>query len=289
MMKLAGVIAAALVLAGLLQAGKPINKKCPVKTDEAASPDFTATYQGKTLGFCCNDCKDSFEAKPADYAPKIPELKAAPAGQEPAGMVNEWCPVTYLHPNGMKGNPKYTIAINKKLVGFCCDGCRNKFIRAPDNYLKNLPEITGKALPPEEKKDEAKKDDLKKDDPKKDAKPEPTGPCDCKKTVKGFHCTMCKRDLVPDDMRSGLCKRCEVKPVGIEFCVKPGRLPADFKPGTPVPEDRSRVTYECAACGAKGDLETETKHAPTCKPLFGTGLKKVCTKSGTAPHATQEK
>jgi hypothetical protein len=46
------VAAFALVAGVTAQEGKPVNAKCPVKTDQAAKADITTTYQGKTIGFC---------------------------------------------------------------------------------------------------------------------------------------------------------------------------------------------------------------------------------------------
>lgn len=56
-----------------------------------------------------------------------------------------------------------------------------------------------------------------------------------------------------------------------------------------VSEDRARVSYECDSCGVKGDIESEFKHKPDCKPKFGGGLKKICAKSGKAPHVGDDK
>lgn len=53
-------------------------------------------------------------------------------------------------------------------------------------------------------------------------------------------------------------------------------------------EDRARVSYLCEKCNAKGDIESEFKHAADCNrtTTLGSGLKKICAKSGKAPHAT---
>jgi YHS domain-containing protein len=277
----------ALLLAGALQNGEPVNAKCPVKPGEKAAADFTVNYKGKVIGFCCRDCQATFEEKPAEFAAKIPELKG-PAGPPPP--INENCPVTYLHPNSMKANPRYPVTISGKTVAFCCDGCRNKFIRAPDQYLVNLPEITGKKAEPKAAP-EKKGPDAKKDEEGKDAKPAATGPCDVKKLVKGHYCVSCARELAMDDVRGTgvtlICKRCDTKPLTIEYCLKVVRGPA--QPGNPsgLVEDRARISFECGGCGAKADLEADLKHTPTCKPLFG-GPKKVCSKSGTAPHASDK-
>lgn len=116
-----------------------------------------------------------------------------------------------------------------------------------------------------------------------------TGPCDCKKVVKGYYCEKDKRELGPDDMRGTLCKRCEQKPTEIEYCVKLMAKPFDPKKKVqdPPTEDKARISYVCEKCGVKGDIESEIKHKDDCKPSFGSGLKKVCAKSGHMPHATK--
>ena len=54
-------------------------------------------------------------------------------------------------------------------------------------------------------------------------------------------------------------------------------------------EDKARISYECESCGAKGMVESEVKHKPDCKPkTLGRGLKKVCAKSGKAPHISKD-
>lgn len=42
----------AVALAAAAQAGKVINAKCPVKSDQAAKPGITSTYKGSVIGFC---------------------------------------------------------------------------------------------------------------------------------------------------------------------------------------------------------------------------------------------
>jgi YHS domain-containing protein len=262
------------------QSAKPINARCPVKPEKRVVADVTTTYKGKVVGFCCEECRDAFDASPDEYAAKIPELKG-PAGQAP---VNELCPITTAHPDGMKADPGFVVTISGKLVGFCSATCRAKFSRSPESYMANLPEVTGK-------KAEAKAAEGKKPEAEKAAKPPPTGPCDVKRIVKAPYCPECKRDLTPDDMRQGKCKRCESKPVTMEYCVKMAPAPPpeegeEARPGGLV-EDRARVSYQCPSCGAKADHLSDVKHAPECKPLTS-GVKRVCAKSGTAPHATDK-
>lgn len=53
-------------------------------------------------------------------------------------------------------------------------------------------------------------------------------------------------------------------------------------------EDKARVTYECDSCGVKGDVPEKIKHKDDCKPKFGGGLKKICSKSGKVPHVSHD-
>jgi YHS domain-containing protein len=46
---------------------KPINKMCPVETDDEVDPAVTVVYEGKTIGFCCTDCVKEFKKDPAKY------------------------------------------------------------------------------------------------------------------------------------------------------------------------------------------------------------------------------
>lgn len=197
----------ALLLVGtaVAQAGKPVNTKCPVKTDMAAKSEITAAYKGIVVAFCCQDCKSKFNDT---YAERSPEIKAALAKSAPAAKA-------------------------------------------------------GATL---------------------------TGPCDCKKIVKGYYCEKDKRELGIDDVRGGLCKRCETKPLQIEYCQKliPKPFDAKKKIQDAPTEDKARVSYECETCMAKGDVEDTFKHKADCKATSFAGLKKVCAKSGKAPHATKE-
>lgn len=97
-MKALRVVVAMLAAAGVAWAfqSKPVNEKCPVKTDQDVKPNITTTYNGKTVAFCCNNCKNLFEGDPARFASRVgPQprtalnsigdaLKAAKEGQKPA-------------------------------------------------------------------------------------------------------------------------------------------------------------------------------------------------------------
>ena len=186
---------------------KPINARCPVRTDQAVKPELSSDYKGVEIGFCCGNCK---------------------------GM---WA-------------------------------------KNPEPFIKNVPEL---------------KPILAKMEKDKEAAKAMTGPCDCKKTVKGYYCEKDKRELTIDDVRNNVCKRCETKPTEIEYCLK--LIPKPFDPKKkvqdPPTEDKARISYACEKCGVKGDIEEQVKHKDDCKPSFGSGLKKVCAKSGKMPHASK--
>jgi YHS domain-containing protein len=79
--------------------GKPINETCPVKTGTPIKPNITTAWNGKTVAFCCNNCKGLFEAAPEKYAgslgpqPRVAlnsiadALKAGKEGSKPAAIL----------------------------------------------------------------------------------------------------------------------------------------------------------------------------------------------------------
>ena len=50
------------------QAAKAINKFCAVEQDNPIDPKVpTYTYNGKVIGFCCEDCLPTFKKNPEKY------------------------------------------------------------------------------------------------------------------------------------------------------------------------------------------------------------------------------
>ena len=143
--------------------------------------------------------------------------------------------------------------------------------------------------------------------PKEEPKPaEPGAPfkkpdvlCDCKKIVKGVYCLKCDRMLAQEDMRNGVCKRCEEKPKKIDLCVKKYYMvdgQPDKRSEKPILyegklydfayEDKARITYYCDGCQETGDSSGEVKHKPDCASK---NVIKVCSKSGAPPHGGEKK
>ncbi len=61
---------AALAFAVSASAAEPVNKECPV-AGKPAKASVTTKHEGKTVAFCCNNCKGKFEKDPAKYAGNI--------------------------------------------------------------------------------------------------------------------------------------------------------------------------------------------------------------------------
>lgn len=51
-------------------AAKPVNDKCPV-SGAPVKPEFVSTFEGKSIAFCCKNCKAKFDADPKTFASKI--------------------------------------------------------------------------------------------------------------------------------------------------------------------------------------------------------------------------
>jgi YHS domain-containing protein len=50
---------------------KAVNKNCPVESEHEVDPKVTRLYQGKLIGFCCNDCLETFDKDPEKWAKRV--------------------------------------------------------------------------------------------------------------------------------------------------------------------------------------------------------------------------
>ena len=48
-------------------AASPVNTHCVVEKENDVNPRSTVVYDGKTIGFCCNDCIRDFKKDPRKY------------------------------------------------------------------------------------------------------------------------------------------------------------------------------------------------------------------------------
>lgn len=81
---------------------------------EAANPEFSLTYHGGKLHFCCESCQQAFTADPAKYAAKANHHLYA-TGQAQAVS----CAFT-----GRKLKPEIKVSVGGVELPLCCQGCK---------------------------------------------------------------------------------------------------------------------------------------------------------------------
>ena len=62
-------LAVSLVTAGFAIAG-PVNTTCPM-SGKAVKEGVTSQFNGKTIGFCCTNCKAKFDSDPEKFGKKF--------------------------------------------------------------------------------------------------------------------------------------------------------------------------------------------------------------------------
>lgn len=50
---------------------KPVNTMCAVQPEHAADSRVTTVFEGKLIGFCCEDCIPEFKKDPQKYVAKM--------------------------------------------------------------------------------------------------------------------------------------------------------------------------------------------------------------------------
>lgn len=72
---------------GAAQERKPVNRMCPVMTEEEVDPTIVVEYGGRVIGLCCEKCLAKFEANPEKYAARVvadaDDVAADPADTQP--------------------------------------------------------------------------------------------------------------------------------------------------------------------------------------------------------------
>jgi YHS domain-containing protein len=94
----------------------------PVCGMKVKKSEAKATYEhnGKTYYFCMEECKEKFVKNPEMYV-KMDEDKVA-------------CPVSGEEIS--KSEAAGFFEHNGKTYYFCCDGCKEKFVKDPEKYIK---------------------------------------------------------------------------------------------------------------------------------------------------------
>jgi Cu+-exporting ATPase len=154
------VFSVALVMAVDKKAGDE-SLKCPVSGKEFTKSDATPEYEyeGKTYYFCCDGCKDAFIKNPAKYIEKDVDAEHA-CDAEHTHAAEHAHAAEYAHAehadhdhqahaekNGTAVDPvcgmevkkeeaKFTHVHNDKTYYFCNEECKDKFVKAPGNYIR---------------------------------------------------------------------------------------------------------------------------------------------------------
>ena len=97
----------------------PVNENCP-GSGMPVSDGVTTVVSGFTVGFCCGDCKEAFDGKPAAE-------QTAYVAKHVETTINSECPGS-----GMPVAEGKTALYNGFAVGFCCDDCKAGWNDADD-------------------------------------------------------------------------------------------------------------------------------------------------------------
>ena len=142
------------------------NEACPLRPKSKAKAKFSATFQGKRIGFCCARCLAAFESSPDKFAAKIdavvlpddakrtPEAQKRRQGRRQAQrrannrkrrnaqrnkmpLANEMC---LLMPK-KKVKPRFSVVHAGKRIGFCCRRCLNTFKKNPKRFADKIAKL----------------------------------------------------------------------------------------------------------------------------------------------------
>jgi len=135
-----------LVLAGISQIQAAEKVICPVSGKEIEKADAAGSfeYKGITYYFCCANCEKQFKENPEKYLAVEPgtlhqhEEEGEHGEQEEHGEHQE--NVKAIDPVcGMEvtiEGAKHTYVYNEKTYYFCMAGCKEKFMKNPEEYIK---------------------------------------------------------------------------------------------------------------------------------------------------------
>lgn len=147
--KLSGVIAA--ICTGAAALGATVNSSCPVSGQDISPDVQTATWKDQSIGFCCPDCKGTFEgwsnARKDSFlvaaltATMEGDDKAKDAKPMPGSNVGDpytlaTCPVSGQRLGSM-GDPVVR-EYDGREVRFCCDGCIDRFEKNQAAYWEKI-------------------------------------------------------------------------------------------------------------------------------------------------------
>lgn len=149
-----------LVLAGITQLQAAEKVTCAVNGKEFEKTETTASfeYKGETYYFCCPGCKDKFVKNPDEFINNEGEAEHQHGEEAEHQHVEE---VKHQHvEEGMHGehqengkvvdpvcgmelkkeDAKHTYEYKDKTYYFCMASCKEKFVKNPEEYLKDVEE-----------------------------------------------------------------------------------------------------------------------------------------------------
>jgi len=116
--------------------------KCAVSGKEMKKSEAKGTleYKGETYYFCCDNCMESFKENPEKYISQEGQEGHEHAHQHGEESMHEHGDDAVVDPVcGMKikkSEAKVTCEYNGKTYYFCCAGCKEKFEKDPEKYVK---------------------------------------------------------------------------------------------------------------------------------------------------------
>ncbi len=101
---------------------------CPVSGEPVDKKVFTESDAGRVY-FCCKGCIGKYKADPDKYAAKVFQQQ----GIIGPPRVQVACPV-----DGKPVDKEISVEHGDHAVQFCSEPCRERFTKAPDQYMKNF-------------------------------------------------------------------------------------------------------------------------------------------------------
>jgi YHS domain-containing protein len=126
------LLTVALVFAVTDKSSEDETVKCPVSGKEIKKSEAKSSYEyeGKTIYFCCDNCKEAFVKDPEKYLKKMKcSEHAAPAHD--GKVVDPVCNMEFK-----KEKAKATYEYKGKTYHFCTENCRDKFVKDPGKYVR---------------------------------------------------------------------------------------------------------------------------------------------------------
>lgn len=120
--------------------------KCAVSGEKIKKSEAKGTYEykGETYYFCCENCIESFKENPEKFINQDNHEGREHAHQQGEDQMHEHGEETVVDPVcGMtikKSEAKATHEYNGKTYYFCMEGCKEKFVKNPENYVKEAGE-----------------------------------------------------------------------------------------------------------------------------------------------------